>query len=186
MARTNRSSRRSFAKALPNVISGARIVLALALLLVEPLSGAFFVLYIAGGLSDMMDGFLARRWGAVSRAGAVLDSVGDVVLVLVLLVVLLPILHVPGWVWWWIGGIVVVRFASMGVGFARFHAWATLHTWANKATGLALFCFPVLFALFGSVPSAIALCIIASASAVEELVLNATTRELDRDIRGLW
>ena len=47
-------------KAIPNIISVGRIVLSIALLKVEPLSGVFWILYIGCGLSDMADGYIGR------------------------------------------------------------------------------------------------------------------------------
>lgn len=171
---------------IPNVMSCARIALSAALLFIEPLSGAFFALYVICGASDMLDGFLARRLHVTSRAGAVLDSVGDAVFVLVMLAVMLPLLVLPWQLWVWIGLIAIVRFTSIAVGFVRYRAWATLHTYANKATGFALFCFPLLFVAIGTIPSGVVLCCIATISAIEELVINVRSKTLDRDVKSMF
>ena len=83
-------------------------------------------------------------------------------------------------------GIAMVRMLSVGVGVVRFRAWAVLHTWANKATGLALFCCPLLFVSLGVELATIGLCVVATVSALEELLLNATSPQLDLNVRGLW
>ena len=44
---------------MANIITGIRIVLSVALLFFPVLSPAFFVLYVVGGLSDMIDGAVA-------------------------------------------------------------------------------------------------------------------------------
>ena len=46
---------------MANIITRIRIVLSVALLIFPALSPAFFVLYVAGGLSDMIDGAVARK-----------------------------------------------------------------------------------------------------------------------------
>ena len=57
------------------------MVLCLPLLLVDVMTVPFWVLYLIAGLTDMLDGFLARRWGVESKFGARLDSLADLVLV---------------------------------------------------------------------------------------------------------
>lgn len=47
------------------------------------------ILFIAASVTDALDGWLARRWGQVSRFGAFLDPVADKLLVAVVLVMLL-------------------------------------------------------------------------------------------------
>lgn len=46
-----------------------------------PLGIAALVLFIAGALTDMLDGWIARRFNAVTRAGAILDPIADKVFV---------------------------------------------------------------------------------------------------------
>lgn len=171
---------------IPNALSCGRIVLSITLLFIEPLSVVFFTVYLVCGASDILDGFLARRLQATSRAGSVLDSVGDAVFVLVMLVVMLPLLALPWELWLWIGLIAVIRVTSIIVGFVRYRGWTTLHTYANKATGLALFCFPLLFVAVGTVPAGVVLCAIATVSGIEELMINVTSKTLDRDVTGMW
>ncbi|HML37056.1 MAG TPA: hypothetical protein PKA19_06520 [Bacillota bacterium] len=64
---------------------------------------------------------------------------------------------------------------------AKYHRLAFLHTYANKSTGIVLFFFPFLFWVFGEEITAIAICCIASISAVEEFLINLTSKTLDRD-----
>jgi len=64
-------------KRIPNLLSASRIALCLPLLMVDAMTVPFWVLYLIAGLTDMLDGFLARRWGAESRLGARLDSLTE-------------------------------------------------------------------------------------------------------------
>ena len=68
---------------IPNIITTLRILGAAVLLLCNPASVAFWVIYGLCGVSDMADGYLARRLHAESKAGAVLDSVADICFVVV-------------------------------------------------------------------------------------------------------
>ena len=49
-----------------NFLTAARMVLALVLLAAEPLSPAFLALYTAAGMTDMLDGSVARGTGGAS------------------------------------------------------------------------------------------------------------------------
>ena len=64
-------------KYLPNILSSFRMVGAVALLLCNVSSSSFWVLYIVCGISDIADGWLARKLHAETKAGAVLDSVAE-------------------------------------------------------------------------------------------------------------
>ena len=55
----------------------------------------FWALYALCGISDMVDGWLARNLQAESKTGAVLDSVADIVFVACCATRLLPVLEIP-------------------------------------------------------------------------------------------
>ena len=86
---------------MANIMTGVRIVLSAALLFVPALSPVFFALYAAGGLSDMIDGAVARRTGTVSGFGSKLDTFADIVFAAVCLIKLLPALDAPVWLYVW-------------------------------------------------------------------------------------
>lgn len=154
------------------------------LLFVEPLSALFFVIYAGCGASDVLDGYIARRTNSTSPAGASLDSVADAIFIGAILCVFLPILHFQLWILCWIGGIAVIRLCSLITGWVKFHALAFIHTYANKATGLMLFCFPFLYNLLGLTVTASLLCGLASLSALEELAINLKSKVLSRNTCG--
>ena len=86
-------------KHIPNILSVSRIVLGLPLLLVEVMTMPFWVLYVIAGTTDMLDGFLARRWGVEGKFGARLDSLADFVFVLAVGYKLFPWLKLPTALW---------------------------------------------------------------------------------------
>ena len=69
-------------KHVPNLLSAARLVLAplLFFLLWRRSYSAALVLFVAAGVSDGLDGLLARRFAAGSRLGEYLDPVADKIL----------------------------------------------------------------------------------------------------------
>ena len=77
-------------KHIANIITGSRIAFSLPLLFI-PLSSAWFaILYLVCGLTDMVDGTIARKTGSVSKFGARLDTVADFVFMSVCCVKILP------------------------------------------------------------------------------------------------
>ena len=126
-------------KRIPNILSVSRIVLGLPLLLVEVMTVSFWVLYAIAGMTDMLDGFLARRWGVESKFGASLDSLADFVFVLTVGYKLFPWLKLPAALWMMIGLIALVKASNAVSAYIVRHKMVFLHTQANKLTGFLLF-----------------------------------------------
>jgi len=171
---------------MPNLLTFARMLFALALLLFRPLSVWFFVLYLFACLSDLLDGFFARRFHAESSLGARLDSAADFLLCAVLLILFLPYYHWPLWIVFWIAGIGFIRVVAALICFVRFRTFAFLHTYSNKATGILLMLFPIFLWLMGLNISAVLLCSIAALSALEELLLQLTSKTLDLNRESIF
>ncbi|MDU7337806.1 MAG: CDP-alcohol phosphatidyltransferase family protein [Clostridium sp.] len=172
-------------KNLPNALTILRIALCVPLVYVEPFSIGFFMLYSICGVTDMLDGFLARRFGCASPAGAKLDSAADFLLTAVLLFRLVPAMKLPIWLFWWIAGIALIKLCSLAVNYVRHKQFAFLHTYANKTAGLLLFCLPFGYPFFGVNAGAV-LCVFASLAAIEELILCVTSSVLNQDVKGIF
>ena len=128
---------------MANIITCIRIVCSIALLFCPVFSPAFYALYITAGVSDMIDGAVARRTGTVSDFGAKLDTAADFVLVVVCLIKLLPAIHVPTWLIIWIIVIAVIKAINLISGYVMRKEIVVLHTAMNKMTGLLLFVLPL-------------------------------------------
>ena len=85
---------------LPNIITVLRILLVIptALYLWWGLYLEGFILMLIAGVSDALDGFLARRFGWMSKLGATLDPLADKFLVAAVFVVFTLQGHIPLWV----------------------------------------------------------------------------------------
>jgi cardiolipin synthase len=84
---------------LPNVITFARLCavpLSVWLVLEEQFAQAFF-LFVAAGVSDAVDGWLARRNGGGNTVGALLDPVADKALLVTMYVTLAAVKVLPDW-----------------------------------------------------------------------------------------
>ncbi len=82
---------------MANIITGFRVLISIALLFCPVFSSLFYILYLIGGLSDMIDGTVARRTKTVSEFGARYDTAADFVFVVVCLIKLLPVISMPIW-----------------------------------------------------------------------------------------
>ena len=126
-------------KHIPNAITILRFFGAACLLLCNPAGAAFWVIYGVCGISDMLDGFLARKLHAESKAGAVLDSVADICLVACCAIRLVPVLPIPRWLWLWAGAIVAIKLVNQVSALIVCKRFCFPHTKANKLTGFLLF-----------------------------------------------
>lgn len=163
---------------MANLITSCRILLSLLLLFFPALSPGFYGLYLAAGLSDMLDGFVARRTNSTSPLGAKLDSMADVVFLAVCLVKLLPVLTLPVWLWVWVGLIALLRLVNILSGFVWRKKLVLLHTRANKLTGALLFLLPLSLGFLNIAYTAVPLCALASFAAIQEGHFIRTGRDI--------
>ena len=124
---------------MPNVISALRIAGSIGLLFCNVTGWPFWTLYALCGISDMVDGWLARKLHAETKAGAILDSVADLSFVACCAIRLLPHLSIPSWLWIWAGIIVVIKIVNPVWALVVFKRFCFPHTVANKLTGFLLF-----------------------------------------------
>lgn len=173
-------------KYIPNIITTTRIILSLIILTTIPLSPSFFIIYFICGFSDILDGYIARKTKSTSKLGANLDGLADFIFIVVILFSIIPILDLPTWSLVFIGLIAVIRLISQIVGWVRYHQLAFLHTYLNKATGLALFISPIILVLLDVDMTLIILLTIAILSAMEDLYLNLKDEKLNLNNKGIF
>ena len=124
---------------LPNAISVLRIAGSIGLLFCDVAGWLFWALYAFCGISDIVDGWLARKHHAETKAGAILDSVADIVFVACCAFRLLPVLEIPVWLWIWAGVIVFIKIVNQLSALVVRKRFCFPHTVANKLTGFLLF-----------------------------------------------
>ena len=124
---------------LPNIISLLRIAGSSALFLCDETSVVFWIIYALCGISDIADGWLARKLKCVTRTGALLDSLADICFVACCAWKLLPILELPQGLWLWAGVIDAIKVVNQLSALVMYGHCCFPHTLANKATGFLLF-----------------------------------------------
>ena len=151
-----------------NYITASRILFAFLLLFFSTASGCFLVLYLLCGLTDMIDGFVARRTNTVTAFGAKLDTVADFIFLLTACVKLLPVMEIPAWLWLWIGGIAVIKLCNVIWGFLHRGRLTVEHTIMNKLTGGLLFLLPLTLKYIDLQYSGAVVCGFATVAAIQE------------------
>ena len=159
---------------MADTITSARMVFAPFLLFIPPRSIGFFAVYTLAGLTDALDGWLARKMGLVSEFGARLDSMADLLFYGVLLLRLFPVMRqvLPVTIWYAVAVILIVRLAAYAVAAIKYHHFASLHTRLNKLTGAAIFLLPYVLAVSTGVGYSWAVCILAFVASLEELIIH--------------
>ena len=155
-------------KHLANLITGLRIIGSMALLFFDVPSFPFYITYLLCGVSDMIDGEIARKANAVSRFGSKLDTTADFAFMAVCAVKLLPVMSLPVWLWIWIAVIAVIKAVNIVLGFVRRRMLVDHHTVLNKITGLFLFLLPFTLQFIEPTYSFAFVCAMATIAAVQE------------------
>jgi cardiolipin synthase len=133
---------------VPNAISVARLAgvpVFLWLVLGPQADGWAVALLIAAGLSDWLDGVIARAWNQQSRLGQVLDPAADRLYIAATLIGL----AIRGIIPWWLVALLVARELVLGAALLvlRRHGYGPLQVSlvGKTATLCLLYAFPLLF-----------------------------------------
>ena len=138
------------------------------MLLCQVFSPAFYSFYIVAGVSDMIDGIVARKTGTASEFGSKLDTVADIVFVVVCLIKMLPVIDVPSWIFIWIVIIAFIKVANIAAGYIRQREFIPVHSIINKVTGAMLFAFPLTLTFIDLKYSSAVVCLVATVAAIQE------------------
>lgn len=84
---------------LPNIITIARILMVplTIWLILNDRVGAALVVFLVAGISDAVDGFIARRWEMRTTLGGYLDPLADKLLLISIYVTLAAMEQLPAW-----------------------------------------------------------------------------------------
>ena len=155
-----------------NSITVSRMLFSLALLVLPPRSLPFVVLYLLCGLTDVLDGYIARKLHTESEKGAMLDSIADLLFAVVYAVKILPILKIPLWIWIWTAIIAVTKITCIVIASKKAHRLEIEHSLGNKLTGLLLFLLRLSACVADGKYGVILVCIVATITVIIE-VFNA-------------
>lgn len=167
-------------KYLANSISIIRIFLSASLLFMYKNTSLFIAVYLICGLSDVLDGYIARKTNTQSIIGAKIDSAADFVMFIVITITIIR----------WLGheifpllplliAVILIRVINLIYSKFKYGTYVFIHTYANKITGLLVFAVPVVYVISRNNAALVFVCIVSIISAVEEGIINILSKEAD-------
>lgn len=173
---------------IPNIITSIRILGAVLLLFVPAFEVAFFVIFTISGITDALDGFIARKFNATSELGSKLDSIADLLFYGIMVVKLFPVMiaKLPMHVWVMLGVVLALRLVIYGVAAIKYRKFASLHTYLTKLSSALVFFAPYFaptpyFSLYCTV-----WCALGILAAAEELAIHLTSREYTSSRKSIF
>lgn len=176
------------ARNIPNMLSILRIIFSISLITLIPYKTIFITLYILIGISDVLDGFIARKYGLESDFGAKLDSYADFIFYLIFVIIflreyyiILNIKHVITLI-----GIITIRMINLVLTKIKYKEFVFIHTLGNKLSGFILFLMPLMLIFIKSPILVWTILIIVFISALEELLITIKYKEPDLNRRSIF
>ncbi len=162
----------------PNIITCVRILGTVALVFIEPFCVPFYIVWTICGVSDVLDGTVARMTKQESKFGARLDSIADIMFYLLMLYRVLPTLIavLPHWIWIIVCAIALTRSAAYVTALIKYKRFASLHSYLNKLSGFLLFLVPYFIFMSWFWIYCVVLCGIGLLSSIEELLIHLLSR----------
>lgn len=188
MTRTKIQNKHKEILTVANGITLLRIIGTVGLLFVKPISPLFLGIYTFTGLTDILDGWIARRTGTASDFGARLDSIADLLFYAVMLIELVPVLWVilPQTIWYAAAAVLLIRIGSYLTAAIKYRRFASLHTYLNKLTGAAVFLLPYMLIVISGEIYSWAVCGAAFLASLEELIIHILSKRYNPDRKSIF
>ncbi len=172
----------------PNMLTALRMLGAIVLFFVAPLSVEFLVIYSICGFSDVLDGVVARASHRTTELGAKLDSCADLLFYAAMILRIFPILweRLPRLIWIFVFIVLSLRLSAYLTAAVKYHRFAALHTYMNKLTGFAVFMIPYFIAADSGTVYCFIACAIGLLASAEELMIHIVRCEYRPGIMTLF
>ena len=150
----------------------SRLIGTICLIFTEALSLPFFLFYIWCGISDILDGYFARKFDAISSLGSKLDSISDLTFYTVMMLKIMKYLrkYLPAYIWTMIYVVLFIRFVSYVIVYVKGKYFESRHTIYNKATGTLMFFLPFFVETKFLIPYSLLILTVAYIAAAEEIL----------------
>lgn len=174
-------------KNIPNIISIFRIALCLFLPFLLNNKVFLIILYLIIGISDVLDGLIARKFNWQTKLGARLDSLADFVFAIVVLGILICKTNfMKTWnILFLIALVLIIRISNLIITKIKFNIWSILHTYTNKIDGLALFLLLPLYIMKPRMIIIFLTGLITLFSALEETIILLKLKKYDLNIKSI-
>ena len=183
-------------KTIPNVLSVSRLILIPALLipcfLIEDeilARKVFLIMFILIGVTDKLDGTLARYLNQTSSLGAKLDTMADMVFYPFTALWLYRFESTVVGEWWILVYILLgLFFLKMILGKVKFGKIPSFHTIGGKTFAASLFFFMISAILYPDIAEKLfpVLCAIGYLNQLEEMYIFITRDNVDENIKSVF
>ena len=168
---------------LANIVTLSRIPLALGMLFYPVFSFKYYIFFTLAGLTDAIDGPIARKMGTAGKLGAQIDSVADLTFFIIALSKMVPFaienLNLAASIILIL--VLILRLFCYTTEAIKFKRLVSLHTWLNKATTVSMFIVIYLIPFIGiSIPCIIG-CVFALLAVIEEIAIVFTISDPKTD-----
>ena len=157
---------------MANILTGIRILCGILILYFPAFSGWYYCFYLIGGLTDAIDGTVARKMGEASDFGSKFDTVADFIFAAAVVIKIIQAVYIPVWLIIWIAIIALIKIGCHIAGYIKYHKFQTVHSLLNKVCGGIAFIVPLFiggnFAWQAKAVVVIIICIIMSIAAIVE------------------
>ncbi len=172
---------------IPNILSISRAFIALTIPFTGKVPMLFLAVILICGITDALDGYLARKWNCQSELGSKLDSLGDWIMGL----------GITAYLLFWqmelirnylplIIAIISTRLLSLLVCYLHNKHVYSIHTWLNKFTGIVVFTGICLLPLFKNHPEMKFIFGLALLSSLEELIIFIVFKHPDMNHKSIF
>jgi len=177
-------------KQIPNILSSSRIVFSPAMVFARSSPHCFAFIYFTVGMTDMLDGYLARKYHWESKLGVTLEMLADATYFLCafIAIALGAKLHMTTFAWFYGAAILLCRLISVILIRLKFKVWGEMHLASMKMLGfLVLPLFPLAIYL-QRIPASIVIFYLTvfAIGSLEQLVLALKLKEFDSSCKGLY
>lgn len=173
---------------VPNILSFLRIILAVLLIPTLTVKIIFVALYITIGITDVLDGLIARKFGYESDLGAKLDSIADLVFYSIVVFIFVKqffsILGTMHQVMLMV--IIFIRFLNMFLTKLKYKSIVFVHTFSNKVSGLIVYIIPIVFLFTRASFVVWFILMIIFIAAAEELMITIKYKEPNLNRRSIF
>jgi len=183
-------------KTIPNILSIGRLVLIPAMLIPSFLIGdetlarkVFLIMFILIGVTDKLDGTLARYLNQTSSLGAKLDTMADMVFYPFIALWLYRFESTVVGEWWLLVYILLgLFFLKMLLGKVKFGEIPSFHTIGGKTFAASLFFFMISAILYPDIAERLfpVLCAIGYLNQLEEMYIFITRDNVDENIKSVF
>lgn len=175
-------------KNIANIITFSRIPLSLGMLFFPVFSLEYYVFFSLAGVTDAIDGPIARKMKTNGKLGAQIDSVADLTFFIIALSKMVPYaienINLPATIMLFI--VLALRLFCYTMELIKFKRLVSLHTYLNKATAVSMFIVIYLIPFIGiSIPCIIG-CTFATLGVIEEIVIVFISKDPRTDTHTIF